>query len=366
MGDAYEHLAERLATLGMGMPTRPELLDILRRVLTSEEAAVAAALPTAVAPLTSASPAEVAAQTGLATEEVTATLERLAARGLVYSTADGTGGHGYGLHQTGFGFPQTFLWKGETTPEAAEMAGLVAKYFNREVTREAYASSTTKPYRYVPVDTALSADQQAVYPIHLMEPILAQAERFAVAHCACRMAMHLRGRACDHPLEVCLKFDDLAEYVIERGLGRELSRDEARAVVEQAERAGLVHFVDNAQDKVKHNCNCCGCACWNVGNIRRRKIPRDVLMATYFLRTTDADGCDGCGACVDVCPVQAVALVDDQAVVDEQWCIGCGLCVPRCRQGAAALEPRVDVAPGAVTPDFATLHRRILAEKGLG
>jgi formate hydrogenlyase subunit 6/NADH:ubiquinone oxidoreductase subunit I len=257
------------------------------------------------------------------------------------------------------------------------MADLVIKYFNREVTREAYGGTTTKPYRYVPVNVSLDEGLQAVLPAHAMTPILEQAQTFAVAHCPCRVALRLRGRACEHPEDVCIKFDDLAEYLIERGLGREIDRDEAFDVIRRSEEAGLVHFVDNAEGNIKHNCNCCGCACWNVGSIRRRKIPRDVLMATYFMRTTDLDECTGCGRCAEVCPVEALALVprpgsaraagrgsDTIAVVDPDWCIGCGVCVPRCPSGAAGLLPRADVSLD-LAPDFVTLHRRILDEKGL-
>lgn len=56
-----------------------------------------------------------------------------------------------------------------------------------------------------------------------------------------------------------------------------------------SEEAGLVHLVDNAREGIKHTCNCSGCCCWSVGTIRRKKIPRDMLMATYFLRETDQE-----------------------------------------------------------------------------
>ena len=89
-----------------------------------------------------------------------------------------------------------------------------------------------------------------------------------------------------------------------------------------AEDEGLVHFVDNTNGKIKHNCNCCGCACWNVGAIKRRKIPRDAIMEVYFVRETDEDECIGCGECVDICPVDALEMDDDRPVVDTDWCIG--------------------------------------------
>ena len=115
---------------------------------------------------------------------------------------------------------------------------------------------------------------------------------------------------------------------------------------------------------MKHNCNCCGCACWNVGAIRRRKIPRDVLMAVNFVRETDPDRCVGCGACLDVCPVDAIALDGGLAVVDEEWCIGCGVCAVRCEYDA--LQVKYRPGQGETPPDFRALHEKIGSEKAMG
>ena len=361
VSDPHERLMEHLSTLGMGYPPREALLEILRENFSAKEAELACHLPAGVPPFGTATAEEVARSCGRPRGDVERALENLVARGLIYRCTGPDGRAGYGLLQVGFGFPQTFFWKGEDTAHARRMAELVARYFSRDVTREAYAGSDTKPYRYVPVGRSLAPRLQAVYPHHAMEPVLEKATVFAVGHCPCRVSMRLRGRPCPHPEDVCLKFDEMAEYVIHVGLARRISREEAREIVRRSAEMGLVHFVDNARDGVHHNCNCCGCSCWNVGTIRRRKVPRDVLMAVYFLRETDSEGCTGCGACVDVCPVDAVEVEGDAARVDRQWCIGCGVCVGACPGEAIRLEPRAD--RWDVPPDFQTLHRTILGQK---
>jgi len=47
--------------------------------------------------------------------------------------------------------------------------------------------------------------------------------------------------------------------------------------------------------------------------------------------------CTGCGDCVEVCPVEAISLNDDKAVIDEDTCTECGLCVDECPNDAISL-----------------------------
>jgi len=361
----YERLAHHLSLLGMGYPPTEDLVEILKENFKPVEAEVALAIPTGVIPLQPVSVDKISSRIDIPEKELMNILDELSQRGLLFYGKTRAGDEGYALQQVGFSFPQTFFWKGEDSPHARNMAGLIAKYFNRKVTREAY-SNKTDAYRYIPAAGTVDADIQAVYPHHTMESVIEKITDFAVCHCSCRMIARLREMPCEHPTEVCLKFDEMAKYVLDRKLGRKITREEALEIIKQTEEDGLVHFVDNAKGHIKHNCNCCGCACWNVGTIKRRKIPRDVLMATYFIRETDEDECTGCGECAEICPVDAINMEDDLPRVDKEWCIGCGVCASKCPTGAAKLKMRPDKTGELPASNFEELHRTILEEKIAG
>ncbi|MBU0497473.1 MAG: 4Fe-4S binding protein [Candidatus Thermoplasmatota archaeon] len=52
--------------------------------------------------------------------------------------------------------------------------------------------------------------------------------------------------------------------------------------------------------------------------------------------TIDKKTCTACGACVEVCPVDAISL-KEKAEVDEDTCIDCGACVDECPVEAISL-----------------------------
>ena len=363
MQDVYVRLAEHLESLTMGYPYTEELLDLLKEMFSPDEARVAIAIPNNLAPLEVVGIDAVASRTDLAKPTVVKALESLAERHMIYSASLKDGSKGYALLQVGYGVPQTFFWGGQDDDRAKRMAKLVLNYFSIPTTGKVYGGAATKTYKYSPANLSIDLPMQGVMPNEQIGAIVAATTKIAVAHCPCRMSAKILGRTdCPHSLEVCLKYDEMAEFVIDQGLARSISKDEANHILKRSEKEGLVHMVDNAQGQIKHTCNCCGHYCWNVGIIRRRKILRDQLMAVYFIRETELEECIGCGNCAEICPVDAVKMVDERPRVDENWCIGCGVCAVSCPAEVISIKRRIQAS---APESFDVLHQRIKAEKGL-
>ena len=355
--DCYERLAVHMAELAIGPPYNEYLVEILRESLSEQEAEVMLSLPSGTGPFETISAGQIAPRCGLSEREVETLLSDLAVRGLVYRRTTQSGDHAYCLHQFGYGMPQAVFWPNEDTPYARRIADLCIRHSRKDTLVEGFGGTGTKVYRWIPARRTIQVQKQVVVPYADIEHVIQRAERIAVVNCNCRVMSRLKGRSpCDYPLEVCMKYDDLAEYVVDVGMGRDLSLDEALALNQKAEEAGCVHFADNVLDgEIKHACNCCPCCCWALGNYKRRRIPRDLLMACQFIRTTNQDACDGCGLCEEACPIDAVSIDGGKAEVDKDWCIGCGVCASACPNDAIAMVRRDSV--DKPLQDFSELSR---------
>jgi ferredoxin len=48
----------------------------------------------------------------------------------------------------------------------------------------------------------------------------------------------------------------------------------------------------------------------------------------------DIDQCSGCETWIDVCPNEAISMVDGQAFIDQDECLECGICFDECPEQA--------------------------------
>lgn len=344
-----EALKEHLEKVGLGYHRPEGFVKFLRLHLTEDELEVILGLPIQVAPFEVEDLDAIVRRVGMEPERAEKALESLSKKGYAYQKTLESGRPGYGFIQWGFGFPQIFYWKGEKTPQAKKVNELF-KFEDASIFEKVRGSENARSFRYVPIEKAIDYTLQGVLPYEQMTGIIERSEVIAVVHCPCRMAREVEGnRECHHTLENCLKFNDMARFVIDKGIGREISKEEAVAIIKRTEEEGLIHFVDNCQEDVHHNCNCCPCCCWNIYPIKNRIIPRDFLMDTYFLRITENEACTGCEACVDACPLGLITMEQGYPVADLSVCIGCGVCLVPCPTGAARLKRREDKRPPFAT-----------------
>jgi ferredoxin len=175
-------------------------------------------------------------------------------------------------------------------------------------------------------------DNRQAVPYDFVTEMMHNTTTIALAECYCRLSMGMAGEPCSHEKETCFLFNEAGRNLIEIGVAREVSLEEALEIVRRSEAAGLVHNISNAKGEITFMCNCCPCCCPILGALQKGLT--NVSQPSRFLAQVNGVLCTQCMGCVDLCYVHALTENNGQLSFDENQCIGCGLCASHCPENA--------------------------------
>lgn len=338
---AYRDLCQAMAQRGGAYPGMdiPEFYDLARELFTVEEARLCAAMPRRPS-----TPAQIAQSIGMGEARVEEILESMADKGLCTTVEGPQGERLYAAIPFVPGIFEFQFMRGTSTPRDKLLARLIRDYKKAVDARRGGAQQIRFPLnRVIPVERTIQAGAR----LHTYQQVSAYIEKYepiSVSTCFCRHEATLsEGEDCGKPNDVCMQFGAGARYVIERKMGRQISREEARAVLKKAEEAGLVHASMNTQE-IDFICNCCPCHCMILKTALAQPKPAMALQSG-FQPCFDPNRCVVCNTCVERCPARALTMVEDFPRLDENRCFGCGVCASGCPSEAIELVEKAKVEP---------------------
>jgi electron transport complex protein RnfB len=166
---------------------------------------------------------------------------------------------------------------------------------------------------------------------------------FAVANCICRQIKRVMGGKCDvteHEESCLLIGPDQARRYVNMGNGRFITREEVFEKLAAAQKDGLVLQPEN-NEAPEAICCCCGDCCVYLTRYKNHPHPAELALSNYYVEV-DAELCNGCGACIEKCQMEARVLEEGFAVVQTDRCIGCGICVDVCPENANQLFKKAE------------------------
>ena len=332
--EVYQKLAQVLNTLPNGFPSTESGLEIkiLKKIFTPEEAELFCDLR-----LTSETAEEISSRTGRPLEGLEDILITMWKRGEIWGT-DINGVKTFKMIPWVIG-----IYEFQIDRMDKEFAGMSEEY--RMHFGPPLLMAKPELMQVIPIEKEIPINQQAL-PYQQVSAIIEKSQSFAVNECICNKEKKLLGKGCNKPDEICLALSTESITLDDHPWGRPINREEAYEVLKKAEENALVHLSSNTESDQWFICNCCGCCC-EAMIASRRFSHLNPVHTTNFIPEIDTTNCNGCGKCVNICPVEAMTLMSandphrpkkKQARLDEQRCLGCGLCLRACARGNIHLQ----------------------------
>ena len=341
----YSNLSDRINRFPQGAPPTELLFSILRMLFSEKEAELVSCLP--IRPFTAKKASRVWKKDLVQTKK---TLDNLAGRAILIDIEE-NGEIVYVLPPPMAGFFEFSMMRVRGDIDQKVLSELFYEYLNVEedFIRELFTQGETQLGRTFVQEPALSAENSLyVLDYERASEIIKTSTHRGIGICYCRHKMQHLERACAAPQEICMTFNNTAASLVRHGHARNVDVEECMDLLQEAYEHKLVQFGENVRNSVNFICNCCGCCCEAMIAARRFAIMNPVH-TTNFLPHVNEAICNGCGKCVDACPVEAMTLVScnnpkkpkmKMARLDEDLCLGCGVCVRTCSVEGIYLKSR--------------------------
>jgi ferredoxin len=361
ISSSYHRLVARLNRFPQGAPPSELLFKILKIMFSEKEASLVSRVP--IKPFSAEKAGRIWKMHPVRARQI---LDDLAGRGILVDM-DQNGEPVYVLPPPMAGFFEFSLMRVRGDIDQKALSELFYEYMNVEedFIRELFTRGETQLGRTFVHEPALSREN-ALYVLNYERAtqVIREATHRAIGTCYCRHKMFHLDRACSAPMQICMTFNTTAASLTKHRLARSVDTAECLDLLQTAYENNLVQFGENVRESVNFICNCCGCCCEAMIAARRFAVFHPVH-TTNFMPVVDGDDCNGCGKCVDVCPVEAMTLVSandperpkrKKAVFDEDRCLGCGVCVRVCPKNCIELQSR----PKRVLTPLNGAHRAVV------
>ena len=115
-----------------------------------------------------------------------------------------------------------------------------------------------------------------------------------------------------------------------------------KPILAKADKANLVLQPSNSKE-ISFLCTCCGCCCGALLRLKQLPKPSEIVASPFIAHATP-ETCDGCGKCIDTCPMDVLRLDKEKRkafIKYHEDCMSCFICEEECpNPGTIYVSPK--------------------------